>query len=216
MSPYSVILLGGSGLVGGECLKKLCLDDNCHRITLLLRRPIPSEQLHPKIESHIINFDDIDSYREKISADKVICALGTTIKKAGNKESFYKVDYSYPYKIAQIALNNGANHFILVSSKGANPNSPFFYLKVKGELEQAISKVGYQKVTIFRPSLLMGKRADFRFGEELGKWLTQRFSFLLPKNIKPTPVDLLVNMIIQQTNTSHDGSRIIESAEMIV
>jgi uncharacterized protein YbjT (DUF2867 family) len=111
--------------------------------------------------------------------DDVFCCLGTTIKKAGSQAAFRKVDFTYAYEAAQLAVQQGAEHFLLVSSLGADANSSVFYSRVKGELEIAIAALPFAAVSIFQPSLLLGERAEFRFGERLAEPLAKVLSVFL-------------------------------------
>ncbi|MBF0101571.1 MAG: NAD(P)H-binding protein [Desulfobacterales bacterium] len=212
MNTKSVILLGATGLVGGACLKRLLDHDEFHKVIVFTRRPLLHQS--SKLTSYLIDFNQPQSYDSLVIADCVICCLGTTMKKAGSKQKFYQVDFTYPYDIAKAALKNGAEQFVLVSALGADPQSLFFYNRTKGELEQAILHLGFKAVRIFRPSLLVGNRDEFRIGEEIGNYLSKFFNFIIPKRYKPTSVDKLVNAIIQEALNSQQDHRIIESHEI--
>lgn len=140
--------------------------------------------------------------------------MGTTIKKAGSQENFYKVDFTYPFQIGKIALQNGAEHLLLVSSSGADAKSRIFYSRVKGELDEAVSKLGYQCVSIFRPSLLLGDRKEFRLGEEIAKFFSRFINFALPDRYKPVHARAVAGAIIRVAKENKPGIRIIESVEM--
>ncbi len=144
MNNKSVLLLGASGLVGGECLKLLIQDNYFGKITVLTRSPLTTDIMNSRVERHIIDFERLGEYRHFMKADHVICALGTTIKKAGTKDNFFKVDFTYSYEIARMASEQGAEHYSLVSSIGADPGSSIFYSRVKGELEVAVQKLPYR------------------------------------------------------------------------
>jgi uncharacterized protein YbjT (DUF2867 family) len=214
MDQKSVLLLGATGLVGGECLKLLCEDDFWNRVVVLTRRPLPPEVNHPKLEAQVIDFDHPEKFRDMIKAEQVISALGTTIKKAGSQDNFYRVDFTYPYQIAEIALKNGAEHLLLVSSSGADAKSGIFYSRVKGELDEAVSKLGYRSVSIFRPSLLLGDRKEFRLGEEIGKFFGGIIRFALPARYKPVHARAVAGAIIDVAKANQSGVRIIESDEI--
>src|SRR5690606_33293472 len=124
---------------------------------------------HPKMEVIIDDFKDLSHSRDKLQADHVYCCLGTTMKKAGSKEAFYAVDFHYPLEIAKYSQQQGASQFFLISALGANIKSKIFYNKVKGEIEVAVSSIPFQGINIFRPSLILGKRNEKRFGEDLAK-----------------------------------------------
>ncbi|MES2780224.1 MAG: oxidoreductase, partial [Bacteroidota bacterium] len=117
-------------------------------------------------------------YKDQMIANDVFCCLGTTIKVAGSQDSFRKVDYDYPVKVAEICLQQGAQQFLLVSAMGANSMSAIFYNRVKGEVEKAIEALRYPGFQIFRPSLLMGNRKEVRVGELIGKVVMKGLGFL--------------------------------------
>lgn len=213
-TPQSVLLLGATGLVGGECLKLLCTDDFWQRVIVLTRHPLPREAQHPKVENRVIDFDRVEEYRELISARQVICALGTTIKKAGSQENFYKVDFTYAYELAHIARENGAEHLLLVSSSGADPRSRIFYSRVKGELEEAVKTLGYPALSIFRPSLLLGERRESRPGEDIAKFLSGLFGFAIPARYKPVHARSVAAAIVRVARENRPGVRILESEQI--
>jgi len=180
----TVLLLGASGLIGSHCLSLLLSDDRFDKVIAVVRRPLNIS--HPKLVQTIVDFDKLDNYAAEIKADAVLSTLGTTIRKAGSSVNFTKVDYEYQLKVAEIAKRNGAKTFILLSSAGANKRSMMLYTKVKGEVEDAISKLGYEKVIILRPSILIGERAESRPGEAVGQWESKCLLFFpgLCLNIK--------------------------------
>jgi len=161
----TAILLGASGLVGGYCLQTLLADTACERITLLTRRELVAVR-HPRLAQRVVNFDAL-TLADFASGEVVYCALGTTMRKAGSKQAFRRVDAEYPLAAARLGRQAGARQFVLVSSVGANASSNSFYLRTKGELEQEIGRLGFDGFHIFRPSLLLGKREEFRLGERL-------------------------------------------------
>ncbi len=173
----SALLVGATGLVGRHCLHRLLADERYAEVITLGRRPL--EHQHPQLTHHIVNFEQLADYADVIRGDDVFCCLGTTMKQAGSKEAFRTVDYTYPLQIAELALTNGATHYLLVSATGANSSSWFFYNRVKGDLENALQALGYPTLSLLRPSLLTGDRAEKRTGEQVGEWLLDVFSFAL-------------------------------------
>lgn len=161
----TAVLLGASGLVGGYCLQTLLADPACERITLLTRRELVAVR-HPRLVQKIVNFDAL-TQADFASGEVVYCAVGTTMRKAGSKEAFHHVDVDYQLAAARLGRQAGATQFVLVSSAGADAASNNFYLRTKGELEQEIGRLGFKALHIFRPSLLLGKRVEFRLGERL-------------------------------------------------
>lgn len=213
-NPKSILVCGATGLVGHECVELLLRDESFSRVVTLSRRPIhigPAGTAHPeKLEQHIVDFDDLDSSAELFRVDQVLCAFGTTIKKAGTRERFHQVDFEYPYKAASLGAAQGAQHFLLVSAMGADTGSRVFYSRVKGELEDAVSSLSYRSLTIIRPSLLLGERQEFRFAEEIGK----RLAFLFPDKYKPVTAKAVAAALVAAAKADRPGQRIIESRDI--
>lgn len=157
----TALLAGVTGLVGGYCLKSL--RDNYEKVIVLTRRAIQLGGVG-NVELRIVDFDRL-SAADVSGADDVFCALGTTIKKAGSQPAFRKVDFDAIVNLAKASVEAGAKKFILVSSIGADPKSSNFYLRVKGETEQAVGALPFEAVHMMRPSVLLGKREEKRSGE---------------------------------------------------
>lgn len=161
----TALLVGASGLVGGSCLQLLLEEPVYSTVKVLVRKRLPVQ--HDKLEQIVVDFDRLEEFKNEIIGDAVFCCLGTTIKVAGSKDNFYKVDFTYVQEVARMALSNGAKGFYLVSAMGADAHSFIFYSKVKGQIEEAIKKLGYSSLYIFRPSLLLGDRKEHRAGEKM-------------------------------------------------
>jgi uncharacterized protein YbjT (DUF2867 family) len=164
---------------------------------------------HERLLQIEFNFDNPD--KTAVVADEIFCCLGTTIKVAGSKPAFYKVDHDYVLTIAQTSYSNGAKKFALISSMGANKNSSLFYNKTKGAIEEAVTGVGYESLYIFRPSLLLGQRADFRLGEIVGKSIMKIFSFAIPDKYKAIEARQVARAMIACMNEGKTGVHILES-----
>ncbi len=178
----TALLVGASGLVGGNCLHFLIEEPLYKRVTVLVRKPLAIT--HKKLLQHVIDFGELETLGECLSADDVYCCLGTTIKKAGTQEAFRKVDFDYPVKIAALSQHCGANQFLLVSSLGADPHSRIFFNRVKGEVEEAIRKISFTAFDIFRPSLLLGERNEHRTGEKAGAFVMSGLKYVLGGPLK--------------------------------
>ncbi|HEX4870221.1 MAG TPA: NAD(P)H-binding protein [Moraxellaceae bacterium] len=165
-SGKTAILIGATGLVGAACLASLLESPAYRRVIAVSRRPVPVK--HRKLVRVETAFDHLGSALEGQAADDAFCCLGTTIRQAGTKAEFHKVDYGYALAFADAARRQGASHFLLVSALGANAHSPIFYNRVKGLLEKEVEALAYPRLSIFRPSLLLGSRQDARPGEALG------------------------------------------------
>lgn len=172
----TALVVGATGAVGSELVKQLCEHENYAKLIVLARKELKIS--HEKLEVKIVNFDEISNL-PSLFVDEVFCALGTTIKQAGSKERFKKVDFHYTIKIATWAKNGGTKRFVLVSSNGADKNSKFFYLRVKGEVENKIRELNFDSFHVARLPLIDAKRDEFRLGERFAVWL---FKFI-PKSI---------------------------------
>jgi uncharacterized protein YbjT (DUF2867 family) len=210
-SGRSIAVLGATGLVGNECLRLLLEHPAYDHVVVLTRRALqPFAAANNKLRSHVVDFDRLGSYGTMFAVDQVLCALGTTIKKAGSQPAFRKVDFEYPCEAAQLAYANGARHFLLVSALGANARSGVFYNRVKGELEEAVLALPYRSHTIIRPSLLVGERAETRLGEVIGA----KLGFLVPRKYKPVRATDVARALVNAAIEDAPGTRIIESAQI--
>lgn len=211
---YSILLAGATGLVGRHCLRRLLADDAFERVVIPSRRSLSPHlrdlDVASKLEEHVVDFNRLSDHARIMRVDKVICALGTTMKKAGSRERFREVDFGYPAAIAELALDGGAEHFLVVSAMSANPKSFFFYSRVKGELEEHLRSLPYRSLTIARPSLLLGDREEFRFGEEAAK----RVAFVIPGRYKPVHADQVAGALVDAAKTDRPGVQVIESREI--
>lgn len=176
-SGRTAILLGATGLVGGHCLELLLEEPAYQRVVSLGRRE--TGRPHAKLEEHLIDFERLEDSSQLFRGEDLFCCLGTTIKKAGSQAAFRRVDFTYPVEAARLASTNGAAQFLLVSALGADPGSRVFYNRTKGEVEEAVAKLPFRGVQIFRPSLLLGERGEFRAGERVAEIVMKPLSFLL-------------------------------------
>jgi len=210
----SALLVGATGVVGSACLDMLLKSECYESVTILTRREINFPISHSKLIQHVVDFSRLSDFRHLIQADHIFCTLGTTMKIAGSKENFYQVDFRYPLEIAKIGLANGAKHFLVVTSMGADSKSSIFYSRVKGELEAALNKLGYPGLSIFRPSLILGDRAKARPGEELAKFFNNFLGFLIPKKYKPIQAVVVANAMMSVASENRPGFRVFESDEI--
>lgn len=185
MKNKTVTLIGATGLIGSHLLELMQNDPEISFIKVLVRRPVAFG--NPKVKATVIDFTDHGALKSVISgSDIVFCAVGTTNKKVkGDKKEYKKVDYDIPVNAAKFSSETGCPQFVFVSSLGANSKSSNFYLKLKGEAEDTLRNMNIESLLIFRPSLLLGKRKEFRAGEIIGKLFIKPLSFLLPSKMKP-------------------------------
>ena len=206
-----VLLVGATGLVGRECLHQMVADPVFDRVLVLARRSLPAEDRAPKVVEQVVDFEQLESVTLSFRVDAVMCALGTTIKQAGSRERFRAVDFGYPLAAAKMALAQGARHYLLVSSLGADPRARVFYPRVKGELEEAIAALPFRTVSIFRPSLLLGDRQERRIGELLMK----RVAFLFPPKWRAIQGRDVAAAMLRVAKEDLAGRRIVLSAQML-
>ncbi len=162
----SALVLGATGLIGGELLDCLENDPAYESIVAFVRRPrIPT---HGKVNEVVVDHDNPDSYRSHLAVDDVFCCLGTTVEKAGSESMFRHVDLEIPLTVAKESLAAGATRFLIVTAVSADTASSRLYSRVKGELENELRALPFPGgIKIFRPGLLLGKREERRIGEEV-------------------------------------------------
>jgi uncharacterized protein YbjT (DUF2867 family) len=176
----------------------------------LVRRALPSELSRPPVVSVQVDYSRLEPPPAWAAADHVFCALGTTRRQAGSAAAFRQVDLEYPVALARAARSRGARHFLLVSALGASPTSRVFYNRVKGEVEAAITALGFRSVTIARPSLLLGQRSEPRLGERLGRIL----GVVAPPRWRPVPVARVARALVEAAKADAPGVRILENREL--
>lgn len=203
----TAILFGASGLVGGQCLHQLLEHPAYKKVISIGRRQLDIE--HERLEQHVIDFDTLDAYKHLIQGHDLFCCLGTTMANAGNKEAFYKVDFTYVFQTASLAAKNGVNQILLVSSVGADPDSFIYYSKVKGEIEKAVKELSFWAVHIFQPSILVGDRQENRPAEKIGIGLTQTFDRITGGNLlgkyKPAKVEDVAKAMLRAAQKLEGG-----------
>ena len=195
-----ITLIGSTGLIGTHFLEQISLDD-FQNVKAITRRKIPNLEKKDFIKQSVHDFQDLEKMRQDLKTDILVNALGTTIKKAGSKDEFMKIDHDLTLNISKIAKEEGCRTMILISSTGANSKSKIFYSRVKGLLEVALEEVGFEKFHILRPSLLLGKRNEARPAEYISKLLVAHLSILIPWKYKPIHASIIaktINCIIME------------------
>ena len=179
MLQNTVAVIGSTGLVGSHIVDLLKNENAYQKIRLLVRRPVESS--HPKLEINLVNFEDYESLKLAIAGCNVVfCAVGTTQAKVkGDQLQYRKVDYDIPVNAARACLETAGTNFLLVSSVGADSSGKNFYLRLKGEVEEAVRKFPIKSISIFRPSMLLGNRKEFRLGERIGQSVMKLIAPLL-------------------------------------
>jgi uncharacterized protein YbjT (DUF2867 family) len=212
MEQRTVLIAGSTGLVGKEILLRLLADNTVTRVHSLGRRSPAIE--HAKLTSHVVDFNSLPVLP---SCDEVYLALGTTIKVAGSQAAFRAVDFDANLAVAKAALAAGAKTLGLVSTMGADAGSSVFYSRVKGELEDALTRLPYKGVVFARPSLLVGDRKGLgqptRRGEEIGFALSKAIGFLIPRNYRPIQASAVANALLKTVPTAV-GKQVLLSGAM--
>ena len=163
--PRTALIAGASGAVGRHLLSMLLSDASYSEVHAITRRPMAHNEA--KLQVHEVDFERLGDQAALFTVDDVFCCLGSTIKQAGSKAAFERVDHDYVVDIARLAKAGGAARFLMVSAIGANPKAMAFYSRVKGRVEQDVREVGPPTLHFMQPSLLMGERDEHRPGEPL-------------------------------------------------
>lgn len=211
MKKKTVIVAGASGLVGKEVVKHLISDPTCSEIILLVRNN--SEIKHPKIKEVLFDFTSLEYKIENINADSMLICIGTTMKKAQTKERFEEVDLHIPVKLARLAIKLNVQNVAIISAMGADSKSLFFYNRVKGEMETQLISLNIKNLTIVRPSLLIGDRNEFRFGERFAEKVYTALPFIFPNKYKPIDAGSVARAMIKASFSFSDKEvNIIENS----
>ncbi len=204
------LVLGATGLVGGELLDQLLSSPHYREVVALVRRPFNRQ--HPKLRQEVIDFAMPDA--GVVKGDDLFCAIGTTLRKAGSKDEQYRVDCLYPAQIGLLARQNGVRQYLLVSSVGADADSSNFYLATKGDLEEKLKGLHFDHLVIARPSFLLGERKEFRLGEKLGIVLARVFAPLIPRRYKGVSASTVASALVNLANQQLKGVKIVESDKL--
>lgn len=206
------LLIGATGSTGKFLLNELIQDDDYTSVTIFVRRP--TGRSHPKLSEHVIDFSNLDQYKEHITGDVLFSCLGTTMKEAGSQEQQWKIDFEIPATFARIARQNRVNSVVLVSSSDASPKSRIFYSRMKGELETTITELDFGQYIIFRPGPLLREGSD-RAGEKiLVKALGFFNSIGLLNKYKPLPTEVLAMKLAKAPWKLPQGTSILKLQEI--
>jgi len=211
-------VIGATGLVGKQLIELLLQNENFEKVRIFVRRD--SGLVHPKLESHIVDFGKTETWEKQLAGDVLFSALGTTLKQAGGKEKQYEIDYTFNLNFAQKAKENGINNYVLVSSIGANSKSSLFYTKMKGELDEDISKIGFVNLVILRPASLTGNRAEKRIAEIISVPVLNFLTQFVMKNYRPvsdkTVARAMINSVLypERNKIIWEGKEVSELAEI--
>ena len=206
------IVIGATGAVGKELVRALLDDARYTEVAVFVRRD--PGITHPKLTAHVINFEQPDTWRALVTGDVLFSALGTSLKQAGSKEAQRRIDYDYQYMFAEAAHANGVPHLVLLSSLGADSRSSIFYLRLKGELDDAVQRLGFDTVHIVRPPSLIRPEAK-RLGETAVVKILQGLNAVgIAKNLAPMSVDTVARCMMEIGTENHGGVQIIAGQDI--
>lgn len=204
-----LMLVGASGLVGQQVLRQALANPAVSRMIAPTRTPLAAVN---GLENPVVDFERLPADAPWWNVDAVICTLGTTMAQAGSQAAFRRVDHDYPLAVARLARAAGATAFVLNSALGAAVDSRVFYNRIKGEVEAAITDLGYPSLTLVRPSLLDGgPRPDSRPGERAGLWFARIFGPLIPARYRAVVTDAVARTLLAAALGQAPGVHVIES-----
>lgn len=205
-------VIGATGLVGKQLVKQLLDDENFEQVRIFVRRK--SGFQHAKLKEYVVDFEMEETWLNTLKGDVLFSCLGTTLKQAGSKQKQYAIDFSLNLKFAETAKQNGIANYVLVSSIGANAQSRMFYTRIKGELDDAVSKLGFNKLIIIRPASLSGQRDTKRTGEILLIPILAILSKCILKNYRPIKDENVARAMINALNIKDKEKYIWEGLEV--
>ncbi|WP_334188415.1 NAD-dependent dehydratase [Noviherbaspirillum sp.] len=204
----SLLIVGATGLVGQSVLELAKSDPRIHSIVAPTRHALP---VHAKLQNPVVDFDRLPHDASWWHVDAAICTLGTTMRDAGSRDAFRKVDFEYPVAVANHVRRHGATAFALNSAMGADAGSRIFYNRVKGEVEQALIALAFSSLTIVRPGLIGGKRPKMRPAESMGMKTLLAIEPLLPRRYRVVPAERIARALVEAVCNAIPGVNMIES-----
>ena len=197
------LIIGATGATGKDLVTQLLADDTYSEVHCFVRKPLTLT--HPKLHTHVVDFETPEVWADLLRGDVAFSCLGTTLAVAGSKEAQWRVDYDYQYNFAKLCRNNGVPTFVLVSAAGAKAQSKLFYNRMKGQLEDAVKALGFARLLIFQPSVLVRKGSD-RKGEQFGlKMIVFLNKLGLFKRYRPMPTSVLAEKMRKEVTIAPKG-----------
>lgn len=209
-------VIGATGLVGKQLVQQLLNDERFEKVRIFVRRETGLK--HPKLEQLIVDFGKTETWEKQLTGDVLFSALGTTLKQAGGKEKQWEIDFTFNLSFARKAKENGIDNYVLVSSVGANAKSSIFYTKMKGELDEAVSKIGFSNLVILRPASLAGNRENRRLAEDISVPVLNILTRFMMKNYRPingeTVAEAMINAALRKTGDKEiwEGGEVFDLA----
>lgn len=208
-SPRIALLAGSTGLIGRALLPLLLASPRYAQVHTLLRRPVAADT--PKLRVHVVDFQALPTLPP---VDDVFITLGTTIKVAGSQAAFRQVDFDAVVNTARAAKAAGATRLAVVSALGADTNSRVFYNRVKGEMQNAVSALGYGSVVIVQPSLLLGDRRTLGQPVRAGEVWAGRLLGWLPKSVRPIADTQVAQALLRALVNPKPGTTLLRSGDL--
>ena len=197
------LIIGATGATGKDLVTQLLADDTYSKVHCFVRKPLTLT--HPKLHAHVVDFETPEAWADLLRGDVAFSCLGTTLAAAGSKEAQWRVDYDYQYAFAEHCRQNGVPTFVLVSAAGAKAQSKLFYNRMKGQLEDAVKALGFARLLIFQPSVLVRKGSD-RKGEQFGlKMIVFLNKLGLFKRYRPMPTSVLAEKMRKEVTIAPKG-----------
>lgn len=209
-------VLGATGLVGGHLVRVLAQASGGPRVRAVVRRDAESIR-GLGVEVRVVDFGDGAAMADAVACDQLFVCLGTTRRRSGSREAFRRVDFDLVVDAARAAVLRGAQDLFLVSSVGADAASRSFYLRVKGEAEQALGVLGARSLHVFRPSILTGARRELRPGEQAAILLATLATPLLrgsTRRYRPISAQTVARAMARVASAPAPGRHVHESEEI--
>lgn len=212
-APQTAVVIGATGLVGSLLVQHLLADDAYNKVRILVRKPVALQ--HPKLQIELVNFDNLQDFKNKLGkGDAIFSCIGTTQKNVGNNKNAYRqIDFDIPLNAAKFGKENGFITFCLVSSVGASATSSTFYLQLKGSLEEALNSLNYTSLNIFRPAMILGDRKERRSAEKILQKATVFLSYFFVgglRKYKSIQATTIAKAMVQAAKNPQDGMHVYE------
>ena len=205
-----VTLFGATGLIGGYLLEFLLKDSDIHLINLVGRKPFHLQ--HDKINNIVIDFEDFNSISDSVSGSEIVfVSIGTTMSKVnGDKQKYKSIDFDIIFNIAKACKQKNVRQLIYVSSLGANSNSSNFYLRLKGEIDEAVAELNLNSTSVYRPSVLLGKRNESRPGEKILQFVMPLLDFMIPSDSKAIKAEDVAKSMLNNSKNYKSGFHVFQ------
>lgn len=217
MSTHTAVVLGATGLVGSHLVRVLAGDAAVHQVLAPVRRPVMAWMDQPRIAAPVVDFEELEEHRAHLRCRQLFICLGTTMKKAGGKDAFRRVDFGYVVDAARVARAEGAREVFLVSAAGADPHSWVFYSRVKGQAEEGLRGLGFASTYVLRPSLLTGNRNESRPAERVAMVLGRALAPLMVgplRRYRPVEALVVARAMARLAADPKPGIHVVESEEI--